>query len=138
MKIYVAGKTDDWPRVKTVQEMLKRLDHEITFDWTRIVSEVGPDTGLTADEEFRRVCAENDRIGVDEADLLVMLCYPGLCGTLIEFGMAASRRIPILVIGEPERNSIFFALDHVTRVGDDCCRDLRLLDSALHSALLTV
>jgi nucleoside 2-deoxyribosyltransferase len=140
VKIYVAGKTDDWERVQTVQEMLKRLGHEITFDWTRNnnIESGGPDMGLTADDEFRRKCAENDIMGTDEADLLVMLCYPGLCGTLIEFGMAVMRRIPIIVVGEPERNSVFFSLDHVIRVGDDCCRDLRLLHNALHTALLTV
>lgn len=138
MKIYVAGKTDDWERVRTVQNMLKKLGHEITFDWTEIVEKVGPDTGLTADDEFRRKCAESDRTGTDEADLLVMLCYPGLCGTLIEFGMAAARRIPIIVIGEPERNSVFFALDHVIMADEICTRELASLDSALHSALLTV
>lgn len=138
MKIYVAGKTDDWQRVRTVQEMLKRLGHEITFDWTEVVQKVGPDAGLTADTDFRRECAEKGRVGTDEADLLVMLCYPGLCGTLIEFGMAAGRRIPIVVIGEPERNSVFFALDHVIMVDENCTRDLGTLDSALHTALLTV
>lgn len=122
MDIYVAGKTDDWERVRRVQEMVGRLGHSITFDWTAVVEEVGPDANVEegADEDFRQQCAESDLTGVREADLVIALVdHPGLCGTLIEIGIAIACDIDVLVVGEPERNSVFFALDKVQRVRDE-------------------
>lgn len=133
MDIYVAGKTNDWPRVRQVQEFCERLGHRITYDWTKTVERVGPDACTTGgvDEEFRRECAIEDQRGTREADLLIMLCSGGLCGTLIEAGMALGLGTPVLVIGEPERNSVFFALDEVTMTDDECTRDLGTLAAIL-------
>lgn len=131
MDIYVAGKTDDWERVRQVQQMCERLGHNITYDWTKTVEEVGPDEGLTASEEFRCECAEYDRQGTRASDLLIMLCYPGLCGTLIECGMAIGLGIPVLVLGEPERNSVFFSLRDVTQADTDAINDLGTLDALI-------
>lgn len=120
--VYVAGKTDDWKHVREVQKLCVERGLRITFDWTAIIAEIGPRGGLKGevDDEFRRECAYNDLKGVREADLLIMLCYPKLCGTLIEFGMAAEREMPIVVVGTPERDSVFFELDTVIRCdGED-------------------
>lgn len=115
MEVYVAGKTDDWRRVRRVQEACVRMGHTITFDWTRVIEREGTDAGLDPEQkDFRQACAIHDQVGVEKADLFIMCCHPGLCGTLIEFGMAAMRRIPIIVLGEPERNSVFFELPGVT------------------------
>lgn len=134
MDIYVAGKTDDWPRVRQVQEFCEKLGHRITFDWTKTVEALGPDSGLDPnDEDFRRECAVEDRRGTQEADLLIMLTYTGLCGTLIECGMALGLGTPVLVIGNPERNSVFFALDEVTMTDEECLRDLGTLAAILET-----
>ena len=136
MKIYVAGKTDDWPRVRTVQDLCKKLSHTITYDWTRVVEQIGPDACTTGkvDEEFRNQCAIDDLAGTEDCDLLIMLAYPGLCGTLIECGMALGQGKPVICIGEPERNSVFFALDQVIMADEDCARDLGNLDAAIAAA----
>jgi hypothetical protein len=133
MDIYVAGKTNDWQRVRQTQEFCERLGHRITYDWTKTVERVGPDACTTGQvtEDFRRECAEEDRRGTREADLLIMLCYPGLCGTLIECGMALGLNTPVLVIGDPERNSVFFALPQVTMTDEECLRDLGTMASIL-------
>lgn len=119
-KVYVAGKTDDYPRVQRVQAVCRRLGMTITFDWTKTVESWGTSGGLKgqAPDKLRRECAYNDLQGVRDADLLIMLCYPGLCGTLIEFGVAAQREIPIIVVDTPERDSVFFELDNVIRCED--------------------
>lgn len=133
MDIYVAGKTDDWPRVRQAQEFCERLGHRITYDWTKTVERVGAAVELTGEitEEFRCECAEEDRRGVREADLLIMLTFPGLCGTLIEAGMALGLGTPVLVIGDPERNSVFFALPEVTMTDEECLRDLGTMSSII-------
>lgn len=121
MDIYVAGKTDDWERVRRIQEVCVRVGHAITYDWTKVVEELGTDAGLDPkDDLFRRECARNDVIGVREADMLIACVdYPGLCGTLIEVGMALGAEIPVVTIGQPERNSVFFALEGVTQLKDE-------------------
>jgi len=115
--VYVAGKTDDWQKVRKIQALLIDRGMHITFDWTAIIEEIGPRGGLKGEvaDDFRAQCAENDREGVRNADLFVMLCGKGLCGTLIEFGMASILEMPIIVVGEPERDSVFFELPEVER-----------------------
>jgi hypothetical protein len=36
MRIYVAGRTKDYKRVREVQRMCESYDHTITFDWRQI------------------------------------------------------------------------------------------------------
>lgn len=117
MKIYIATKTDNYRQAQHFRDLLTEHGHEITFDWTEIVAEVGPDAATSgskaSDSEFRRKCAENDIQGVREADALVMLAYPGLCGTLIEVGAALMVGTPVIIFGTPERNSVFFSMRNV-------------------------
>lgn len=115
--VYVASKTHNYPRVREVQGLCRQLDLHVTFDWTITVEAVGIDGGLKGqlDDPTRRTAAYNDLEGVRDADLLILLCYPGMCGTLIEFGIAAEREIPIILVGTPERDSVFFELDNVVR-----------------------
>jgi nucleoside 2-deoxyribosyltransferase len=117
-RVYVAGKTEDFPRVREAQRLCVERGMTVTFDWTKVIANItGPSGGLKGevDDEFRRKCAYDDLRGVREAELLVMLCYPRQCGTLIEFGVAAEREIPIVIVGTPERDSVFFELDTVVR-----------------------
>lgn len=117
MKIYVAGKTHDWERVRRVQDACKRLGHEITFDWTRTVESVGPDTGhefgaLTP--EFKAQCGADDRQGVLDADLTIALIdHEHITGTLIEIGIALGTGREVWLVGQPVRDSVFYYLPEV-------------------------
>lgn len=119
-RAYVASKTDNAQQVKEVMEMLDERDVEITFDWTAVVANFGgPGLKGQISDEDRRTAAYNDMEGVLQCDIFILLCYPGMCGALIEFGMAAvSEEISIIVVGKPERDSVFFEMDNVTRVED--------------------
>ena len=116
MDIYVAGKTDDWERVRRVQDSLAELGHMITYDWTVNVED-DVDTGLEADDRVRREWADDDQLGVKQADLAIFLVESeGLSGTLIELGMALAYEKEIIVVGVPERNSVFFSNSSITHV----------------------
>lgn len=117
MDIYVAGKTDDWERVRRIQEAVCSEGHCITHDWTAKIEEDGEDVGLKADERSRAEWADDDKTGVRQAQLVIVCVdFEGLSGTLIELGMALAYEIPVIVVGEPERNSIFFSDPIITRV----------------------
>lgn len=119
MDIYVAGKTDDWERVRRVQESLIELGHMITYDWTVNVED-DEDTGLEADDLTRKEWADDDEVGVKQADLVIfMIESEGLSGTLIELGMALAFQKDIIVVGEPERNSVFFASNRIIHVAHE-------------------
>lgn len=121
MDIYVAGKTDDWERVRRIQETVTiELGHEITHDWTAKIEQDGEDVGLKAGDRDRREWADDDQIGVKQADLVIVCVdYAGLSGTLIELGMALAYEKDIIVVGEPERNSIFFSNELITHVAHE-------------------
>lgn len=119
MDIYVAGKTDDWERVRRVQNVLVGLGHMITYDWTVNVED-DVDMGLEADDRTRREWADDDQLGVKQADLVIfMVESEGLSGTLIELGMALAYEKDIIVVGVPERNSVFFANNNITHVAHE-------------------
>jgi nucleoside 2-deoxyribosyltransferase len=116
MDIYVAGKTDDWERVRRVQESLVEVGHMITYDWTVNVED-DVDMGLEADERTRREWADDDQLGVKRADTVIfMVESEGLSGTLIELGMALAYEKNVIVVGIPERNSVFFSHALITEV----------------------
>jgi len=117
--IYVAGKTDDWERVRRVQESLTELGHMVTYDWTVNVED-DVDTGLEANDRTRREWADDDQMGVKQADLVIFLVdSEGLSGTLIELGMALAYEKAIIVVGEPERNSVFFSHANILKVAHE-------------------
>ena len=121
MDIYVAGKTDDWERVRRIQETVTvELGHEITHDWTEKIEQDGEDVGLKADDGSRREWADDDQLGVKRADLVIVCVdFEGLCGTLIELGMALAYDKSVIVVGEPERNSIFFSHMNIMHVAHE-------------------
>jgi len=121
--VYVAGKTDDWERVRRVQEAVVSANGDtfyITYDWTALIEAEGADFGLEeASERLRAELSDDDKTGVRQAELVIVCAdYKGLCGTLIELGMAMAYEpaYGIIVVGEPERNSIFFSDPIITRV----------------------
>ena len=119
MKIYVAGKTHDWERVRRVQEACKRLGHTITFDWTETIEDIGPDVGhefKTLTPEFKRECGEKDLLGVTSCELIIALIdHEHVTGTLIEVGIALGLYKEVWLVGTPVRDSVFYYLPQVTQ-----------------------
>jgi nucleoside 2-deoxyribosyltransferase len=119
MKVYVAGKTHDYERVRRVQAACRRLGHEITFDWTETVETVGPDAGHEFNKltpAFKAECGQKDRQGVMDCDLLIALVdHEHVTGTLIEIGMALSIGREVWLVGKPVRDSVFYYLPEVTQ-----------------------
>lgn len=119
MRVYVAGRTSMIAEVRIVQSWLRGEDHEITHDWTKTVEAHGDGVKGELDDDFRRECAELDMDGVIAADAFIMLTGENMSGTLIELGAALMRQLPCAVIGEPERDSVFYELEFVTRMPAD-------------------
>lgn len=126
--VYVAGKTHDYLRVRTVQGWVRELGGEITYDWTVDVERIGPDHEKVAiTPEDAQVLAVKDRAGVWALSplfnsaidgLLIALAHPQATGTLWELGMAAALQIPTIMVG-PFRYSVFQELPNVRCVPDD-------------------
>jgi nucleoside 2-deoxyribosyltransferase len=113
MKIYVAGKFENYQEVRRVQEFLKHAGHIITFDWTKEAEK----TVLYRTHDAERSNAEQDMEGVLKADITIALMGGDLYGTLIEIGMALGDGQDVFLIGQPARDSVFWALDEVTILG---------------------
>jgi hypothetical protein len=46
---------------------------------------------------------------------VIVMCAPDLLGTAIEIGMAIAWGRPIWLVGQPDRDSVFFYLENVRR-----------------------
>lgn len=121
MNIYVAGRTNDIPRIKRMQAACVMHGHKITYDWTENVNaqSLAGDAGLEVTAEQKREYAVKDLSGVYYSDLVIACCAPGWLGTAIEFGAACAWGRPIWLVGEPEKESVFFELTNVRRVEHD-------------------
>lgn len=121
MKIYVAGKTRNYEKVREVQALVDESGHMVTYDWTRSVPDGAWENEANANlsPEFKRVCARNDMMGVAAADAIIAVMSDDLWGTMIEIGMAMMAAKEIVLLGHPERESVFFHLPKVTVVIDD-------------------
>lgn len=119
MKIYVAGKTQDVEKVRTIMRIVKRLGHEITHDWTVKLDQVmlqrgRRDLAPETMEQQEREMAIADREGVRDADvLLVVSSEHALVGTLIEAGMALGLGKQVILVKAPMESfpaSVFWHL----------------------------
>ncbi len=102
MKYYIATKLENHVNHNILRDLLTRLGHEITYDWTIH----GPvfDKGI---EEIERV-NELEITGVKEAQVLIVLpnCQefniPTGRGTHVELGLALAWNKDIYMIGNKE------------------------------------
>jgi nucleoside 2-deoxyribosyltransferase len=106
MKIYVASAFENKHMVRQVYWLLGQWGHEVTYDWTRHEP--------TEDRLLRQKYALADIMGVQEADALLLL-QPGNSGTHVELGAALSYGLPVAIVGENERNSIFYDMPGVRK-----------------------
>ncbi len=113
MKIYVAGKFEQKPRIRSLMMALEKRGHTITHDWTKEDA-----TGKTGDEldAYLDRCAQADVDGVLTADALVILPHPQGKGLYVELGLALSKwDMPIYAIGDKGKEPcIFLKLKRVT------------------------
>jgi hypothetical protein len=114
MKIYVAGKFEDYRRVREIQELARKHGHTITFDWT-VVAAMVENTGQRPTEDLERENAGKDLWGVKTAHLLIALHHPEALGTLIEVGIAFGTGKQIWLVG-PWGHSVFWADPNVMKV----------------------
>lgn len=116
--IYVAGSRHDIHRVRRVQASLIEIGCAITYDWTiRCEHWAGQDRALPIPLACQT--AEEERIGVNNADALVLVWndeHQGV-GRIIETGMAMAAKKPIIVLGEPYP-VVFWHLPEVQIVQD--------------------
>lgn len=103
MKLYVAGKWQDRPRIRRIQNALVRMGHEITVDWTQ--HDFGPD----APQSLLKGIAAEDAYGVAMADYVIAILikpfnYKGLW---CEVGMAIALGKKVLAVGSAGDSCIF-------------------------------
>jgi nucleoside 2-deoxyribosyltransferase len=120
VKVYVAGRTSMVKEVRVIQGIVISESDEISYDWTVNVEEVGgAASDINTTPEQRRAFAEADKKGVKDAHVVVALMGPQVTGTLIEIGMCLGDEKPLIIIGNPPRESVFFDLPSVIRISDN-------------------
>lgn len=112
LRVYVATKFENQEIVRKAFELLRSAGHEITHDWTTEV--VGDRTG-----EYRKIfleeCAIKDCNGVADADVILVINYPGGCGMFTELGLGLAYGALIVVVdGDKPPYNIFYNLPEVT------------------------
>ncbi len=77
MRIYVAGKYEEGPRIRRIMDALEAQGHTITYDWTQ-------------NEQVSSEQAKLDYYGVVNAEALVLIAEYDLryAGALVEMGIA--------------------------------------------------
>lgn len=104
LKIYVAAKLQEYPRVQRLYERLRRAGHTITYDWTKLAP---PEIKLNA-SEYKNVAA-NEVDGVKACDLLLLLAHPHGKGQYVEMGVALGLDKPVWIIPPEEPfHCVFF------------------------------
>lgn len=81
MKYYIATSLNRMPLHNLVRDELKKMGHEITYDWT-----VHGSVKHTSKERLSEVAAKESK-GIIEADFVLVL-LPGGKGTHVELGLA--------------------------------------------------
>lgn len=106
MRIYVAAKFEEGPKVRDVYKKLEARGHKITHDWTcedaeKFKNEAG----------YAEGCAVKDYKGVINAEAVLLFNHDRLFGGATEMGIAIAKGIPVYTIGREIRENIFFNLN---------------------------
>jgi hypothetical protein len=133
LKVYVGATFSRYLEARSVIDALTAAGHTVTHDWTR-TDAFGPDGhllpdtggGYDIDPDEQRRHAEDDRLAVEEAELLLILAQQASCSWPIEVGMALALRRAAVWIVEPFKPTVFWHLPGV-RIFDDVAEPLRAL-----------
>jgi len=106
MKLYIAGSSQDLPRVKELMTRFQDAGYTLTHDWTTYFDEVPKDY-----THFARL----DLVGIQAAEYIIFLYERDLPyrGTHTELGLAISWRKPCLILGEYAHKNIFTRLENM-------------------------
>lgn len=109
MKIYLAGKWEEYETIREYAEELEYLNHEITCAWFK--DHVGPKIALTR-------AAIEDTQGVRMADCCIFIFEKELNyrGSYSELGMAIALSKRIIVVGSGGNKNVFVNYPLVERV----------------------
>lgn len=105
MKFYIASKLDNHKQVRHLAQLLKTADWTHTYDWTAL----NPTQEL--DTETLKAIAINERNGIIQADLVIILTPEGK-GTHTELGMAIALNKLIYLCHQD--NTYFKCDDHTS------------------------
>lgn len=124
MRIYVAAPFRTYERVRQFNADARAAGHVVTHDWT-LTEEFGADghpdfgDGATLDMAVKARRAEEDRLGVELADTVVLLADQGPSfGACMEAGMAVAYEKRLFVVA-PTAFTIFWGMPNVVVVGDE-------------------
>lgn len=95
MNLYVASSIHNVPSTQALIAMLKRLGHQVTYDWT-----VHGDL-KKAPKDVQRATAKKEVDGVAAADVVILL-WPGRFGAHTELGAALALNKPVLLLVFPD------------------------------------
>lgn len=121
MRFYIAAFVGEMDRVRSIQQELRELGHEIAVDWT-LYEGVAYKERDRRPEQVREI-AVRDMQGVRDSDVFVLLAEPpDGRARYAELGAAIMSAIEkgrprIYVLGEHTRYSVFFYHPTVKRVG---------------------
>lgn len=114
MKIYVAGKFENYKQVQEVQELARKHGHRITHDWTDIAQAAESGDIDTKNEVTLRQCAQADAWGVKTCHVFIGIYHPHQFGTTVEFGMALALNKEVWLVGDWQpADSPFFFVPHI-------------------------
>ncbi len=114
MRIYVAGSSNEMPRVVAAMVLARESGHEITYDWVSEILKVGNANPRTASRTQRADWAWTDIAGVEECDVLWLLA-PNVGhgrGAFVELGFAIATLKTIVISGPACHESIFNAIGY--------------------------
>lgn len=113
-KVYVAASSKKWATARLMMNTFRMHGYEITYDWTVDVEKYGPGSPDETPQEVMKNAAQNDLIGVVDAEVFVLLWTPEVYGAMVELGAAlASNTRRIIIVPESTfkpRFSVFFSL----------------------------
>jgi hypothetical protein len=124
VKLYTAAPFRTYERVRRFNADARDAGHTVTHDWT-LTEEFGTDghpifgDGATLDMAVKAQRAEEDRLGVEIADLVILFGDQGPSfGACMEAGMAVAYEKNLCVV-QPTHFTIFWGLANVTILPDE-------------------
>lgn len=98
MRVYIASKLNNIPRVRLLSEMLRARGHSLTYDWTVNGPAYKESASVAENNRTMRGVAEAELGGIALADAVIVL-LPGGRGTHVEIGAALALNKPVLIVG---------------------------------------
>lgn len=118
MKIYIAAPWKDRELAKATAAQLEGIGHSITHKWWKQEADNENEHMKSYldvySHEFLKECALDDRMGVFNADAMLLLDTQKSEGKAVEQGLAIAYNIPIIAVGRlgSQSMNVFHHLDN--------------------------